>query len=371
MVEGFRFFMKPLRFFVLFLALLSFVPHITGLACTIFMQCDNDSVLTGNNEDFFYTYDSMVWIIRGEDDEYSRVCFAISTYVQGGMNEKGLFYDGATCPSTQVPYDPKKQNLGMDAGEVVLSKCATVKEAIEFLESYNISASLGDHLMFADATGDAAVIEWIDNEMRVVPVENRMLAATNFFLTDPDLGGYPCDRYAMVTERLNKSGSLNLLEFSSILSSTTQEWDTGGTKYSNVYDLNALTVYVYEKADFSKVAVIHVEDEISNLAKGERSTYNINSIFYQEATALLGGEVTDYRKTVDHPTNTDEPSPDTEERDSEPSHPYTPVPEEYPQKPDSNSYLVWYILAGALVVFIVLFGIVKYRNTKNKLPPAD
>ena len=268
---------------------------ISTFACTIFMQSGEDTVLVGNNEDFYYSYTSMYWIARG-DNEYSRICFGISSYVQGGMNEKGLFYDGATCPYSQTPYDENKETLGMDAGDIILSKCASVKEAVEFLYKYNITSDYGDHLLFADSSGDAAVVEWLEDEMRVIWVENDKLIATNFFLTNPALGGYPCDRYETVESALNELSSPTVADFSTILSTTSQDFGDGGTKYSNIYDLKALTVYVYEKADFSNVAVISLSDELNKPDAGDGSYVNINTLNYRPASLIFDGENMDDRQ---------------------------------------------------------------------------
>lgn len=343
-------------------------PCINALACTVFVKYDDSHGLVGNNEDWLYSYDSTYWTVRGNDTEYARICFGISSYVQGGMNEKGLFYDGATCPETEVPYDESKEQLGMDAGEVVLSKCATVKEAVEFLSGYNIAPGFGDHLIFADSSGDAAVVEWVESEMKVLPVENNQLVATNFFLSNPDLGGYPCERYNMATEILNKGEPLNPLAFSNILSSTTQHWGDGGTKYSNVYDLTNLKVYLYEKADFSKVSVISLRDELENLTADEKIIKNINSLTYQETSALLGGEVIDYRQvsgieTEDGVFGGDEIIAQADASGVVETTAEKPEPGESQNgEPESNHYGFVFIICVIIISIIIFFCIVVLRK---------
>lgn len=268
----------------------------SAFACTIFMQSGGDKVLVGNNEDFYYSYPSMYWVVHG-DNEYSRICFGNSTFVQGGMNEKGLFYDGASCPQSNVPHDKSKASLGMDAGEIVLSKCATVKEAVEFLSDYNIISGYGDHLLFADSSGDAAVVEWLEDEMRIIWAENNRLIATNFFLSNTSLGGYPCDRYNTVESALNELSSPAPADFSAILSSVSQSFGDGGTKYSNIYDLKSLTVYVYEKADFSNAAVIDLSDELNKPGSGESFPADIHTLSYRPASMVLDGVNKDYAES--------------------------------------------------------------------------
>ena len=250
-------------------------------ACTIFSATDGETVLVGNNEDFYYNYDSLMWIVKG-NDEYSRICFANSTYVQGGMNEKGLFYDGATCPSTTVPYSSDKPSLSMDLGEVVLSKCATVEEAIEMLRNYNIPKNFGDHILFADESGNSAVVEWVNNEMIVVLKDGTYQIATNFFLSNRNLGGYPCTRYIKVKDILDKENSVTVDGFVSALKVAAQKWSGGGTKYSNIYELNNKEVYIFNKGEFSQVYTINLIEVIRKMKSGEKTMYNLDDLKYSQ-----------------------------------------------------------------------------------------
>ncbi len=287
--------MKRFSFIItLFILLYLFSTNI--YACTIFTAQDGETVLVGNNEDFMYQYSSDMWFAAATGKSYGRVCFANSHYVQGGMNEKGLFYDGAACPNTQVPYSADKPSLGIDLGEVILSQCANVDEVVEILKGYNVPDSLGDHLMFADESGKSVIIEWVENEMKVVPKEKKYQIATNFFISDPDLGGYPCSRYSTVEKMLEGSKELSVGTFADILGAVTQTWSGGGTKYSNVYDLRNRVVYVYNKANFDRYAVFHLDEELKKLNSKERVEYNIDTLPYQTVD-------------TDKPVSVDEDSP--------------------------------------------------------------
>ncbi len=276
--------MKPCKFLILFL-LLFYISDFDVSACTIFTAKDADSVLVGNNEDFMYQYSSDMWFAAASPGTYGRVCFANSNCVQGGMNEKGLFYDGASCPSTQVPYSENKPSLGMDLGEVALSRCADVGEVVELLKGYNIPQNFGDHLLFADGSGNSVIIEWVDNMMEVIPGDKNYQIATNFFISKPELGGYPCGRFDTVKKMLEESKVLSVDRFSEILGSVTQSWDGGGTKYSNVYDLKNKKVYVYSRGDFKWNLEYDLADELKKLGEGERSEYDIDTLLAEKKGA--------------------------------------------------------------------------------------
>ncbi len=271
-------------FFIILIISLIFNNVFIIYGCTIFTKYNEDVVLVGNNEDWLYDYPSTMKIVKGNDKTYGRVWFGNSSYIQGGMNEKGLFYDGAYCPETEVPFDENKKSLGMDLGDVVLSNCATVEEAVNFLKNYNIPSFFGDHILFVDSSGNSVVVEWLNNEMIVIKNSTNYQIATNFFLSDKTLGGYPCNRYEQAEDMLSSNEDVTPQLFTNILSKTKQDWGDGGTKYSNIYDLKQLQVYTYNKADFSKVTFIDLQQELNKLQPEESFYTDILNLNYQKVT---------------------------------------------------------------------------------------
>jgi hypothetical protein len=65
-----------------------------ALACTGLVVQDGERVLVGNNEDWFNPR-TKIWFIQPVGDRYGSVFFGFDNYwPQGGMNQKGLFFDG-------------------------------------------------------------------------------------------------------------------------------------------------------------------------------------------------------------------------------------------------------------------------------------
>ncbi len=267
---------------LLVIVVMFFTTNFYTYACTIFTKVQGGKVLVGNNEDYLYRVNSSMTVKAADKDSYGVVLFSNSTYVQGGMNEKGLFYDGAACPSTNVPYSKGMQTLGMNFGEEVLSKCSNVDEAVVFLKKYNIPKSFGDHLLLADATGKSAIVEWVQGEMRIIPKEKDYQVVTNFFISNPELGGYPCNRYETAEAMLKGFDNISLANFKDVLSKVKQDWGDGGTKYSNIYDLSNKLVYVFNKADFNRVASINLAEELVKLKHGEKENYKIEELYYEK-----------------------------------------------------------------------------------------
>ncbi|HKM35740.1 MAG TPA: hypothetical protein VJY54_13510 [Lachnospiraceae bacterium] len=240
------------------------------MACTVFsVTLDDGTVLSCNNEDWMYSIGNTVKISEPDSESYGRVCFYNSSYVQGGMNEYGLFYDGASCPATEVPYDKEKKDLGYDLGETALAKCKTVKEVEEFFSGYNIPNGFCDHLLFADALGNVAVFEWVEDKFHVIwkDAEKKHQVITNFWLSDPTLGGYPCSRYNMVEEALStEETTFELCE--SILNKAKQDWGDGGTLYSNICNLSEREVYLFYRGDQKQTYQINLINELETMDPG-------------------------------------------------------------------------------------------------------
>ena len=84
-------------------------------ACTFFYAANSEMALAGNNEDYINPF-TKVWFEPAENGKYGGVYFGFDNFFsQGGMNEKGLFFDVTAAPLVQVsdPH-PKKIYKGSD-----------------------------------------------------------------------------------------------------------------------------------------------------------------------------------------------------------------------------------------------------------------
>ena len=74
----------------------------TTPACTAFLVAQGDTVLVGDNEDYFNPR-THVWFVPAEEGKLGRVYFGFDDFnPQGGMNERGLFFDGFTTAPRKV-----------------------------------------------------------------------------------------------------------------------------------------------------------------------------------------------------------------------------------------------------------------------------
>ena len=218
----------------------------------------------------------------------SRVnCLAAVYAPVDGINEKGL------CTSIMaLPKQPARQDAGNHkVGTTVimrlwLDRCATVAEALELLSTldicHDIAAGSGYHYMVADSTGDCAVVEfdkedgWKTMIVRKAEGENAMLVTNHllsekYYTTEPDEAvGNPHSkswwRYETAGAYLAAhNGVLTLEEAQECLAQVHWKdlvWDNGlveDTQYSNVYDQNAIKLYLRNWNDYETTQEFSLE----------------------------------------------------------------------------------------------------------------
>jgi len=106
-----------------------------------------------------------------------------------------------------------------------------------------------------DKHGNAAVVEGDET----VWMAGNTFALTNFYLSDPSLGGWPCWRYSRATGMLRNDATPTEDRVARLLDVTSQPI----TRYSLVCDLKAGAVRVYYARDFDRYAVIDVTDAVA------------------------------------------------------------------------------------------------------------
>ena len=107
-----------------------FVTELDSLQnCTIIYAADDTTALAGNNEDYKSPFGT-IWFLPAENGKFGRVYFGWKSndrhFPQGGMNDQGLFFDGATAENVFVPRDSSKPAI---KGQLILKameECSTL-----------------------------------------------------------------------------------------------------------------------------------------------------------------------------------------------------------------------------------------------------
>ncbi len=252
------------------LALVLAVNSTPGRACTVFLVARGGAVLAGSNEDWVAP-DSKIWFVpgvkKGRRTTLGRVYFGFGDgWPQGGVNEKGLFFDGLALDGEQDEADPEKQRASDNVVDLVMASCATVAEALEMLDTADLGFG-NAQLLFGDATGDAALVERRATHRK----DGDFLVSTNFRLSrrTPEQAG--CVRHAAATGVLASCGVPTVDSARDALEASKQDI----TLYSNVYDLVTGDVVIYLGGDFRNAVRFNLAEE---LAQGEK-THELTRFF--------------------------------------------------------------------------------------------
>lgn len=129
-----------------------------------------------------------------------------------GINEKGLSIGVLQVYTDETDQDTGKVDVTTTAAiRILLDTCATVEEAIDTLAQYDMHSSAGApyHFQIADATGDSATVEYIDNEMVVDRSPLGTQCSTNFIQSPGRyyLEGYGQERFETMRKALEENAN--------------------------------------------------------------------------------------------------------------------------------------------------------------------
>lgn len=251
-------------------------------ACSILYYIDkkNGKIYFVNNEDYWYDVKPYLQMIPSTKNEFGRVWYGWDNFGQGGINEKGLVLDGAVTPLQQIPKgysDPKKGNIT----DEILANCATVDEAIAFLENKKIALT-NAHIFFGDRSGNAKIVEWVDGRRQIVEINNNRLIATNFNLSDTANHDTKCWRYPLMQkglDELDTKESVDLKTVGNVMAKAVQppqkdsSGKVGGTLYTSFIDLTEMKLILVYKLDNAK---IYKFDILSDLQEGKKRKVNLD-----------------------------------------------------------------------------------------------
>jgi hypothetical protein len=231
-----------------------------ALPCTAFLVTGDGQVLMGNNEDF-WNPEVRIWFVPGEEGRFGRVYLGFDNlYPQGGMNVKGLAFDGFATASYPLRKQKGKEVFGGRLLDEVMATCATVEDVIRMLARYDLSMLERAMLMFSDKSGDSVIVEGDE----LVRKDGSFQVVTNFYQSRQENDRAMCPRFDSAMGMLEASEEVSLALCRRVLAATAQEGDAP-TQYSNVFDLKHGLVYLYHFHNFEEVVVFDLEQE---LAKG-------------------------------------------------------------------------------------------------------
>lgn len=237
--------MKIIQLLLIAFSGILMMPNIST-ACSVLYYVDTvtGKIYAVNSEDYWLDVEAYIQIEPKSKKEFARLWYGWNNFAQGGINEKGLFFDAAVTPEQEKinGYRNPKNNLG----DKILAHSATVEEALTFIEKEKIALNKS-HIMFGDKTGNAVVVEWVNGERKLHWIEDNKLIMTNYLLSEPEAGNYPCYRYKSIEDRIseleNNREEINLLKIGNAFGQAGQparelkNGRVGGTVYTSFIDI--------------------------------------------------------------------------------------------------------------------------------------
>lgn len=189
-----------------------------------------------------------------------------------GINERGLAVGVLQLQAPVTEQDSDKPDVGTTVAiRAMLDKCATVEEALAFLETVDMYAAAKGcyHFQIADSTGNSVVVSYVNNEMVVTEKQNGILAATNFYIHDVpfEYEKEGMDRYEILIDTLTENnGVLTAQQGMELLNKakiTGTEPDEKGrvysTQWSSIYDLTNPSLTLCTDRDYDNTYVYYVD----------------------------------------------------------------------------------------------------------------
>ena len=249
------------KYFIILSAFCFLLAGGTAPACTGIVLNDGQRVWVGNNEDWSNPR-TKIWFVQPGNGRYGSLFFGFDNFwPQGGMNQKGLFFDAFALSPKPVGETEVKPRYKGDLIKEVMGICATVKEALAMIDGYSLSFMTHFQWLIADATGDAAIVEG----NAIVRKKGDWQVVTNFRQSETAPDEISCPRYRIARDLLTKCGKDKMQCVRNILAATHQE-GRSLTLYSNIYDLKSRQVHVYHFHNFQNEVVIDIEKELERKA---------------------------------------------------------------------------------------------------------
>jgi len=244
------------------LSILFLFGFLHAIPCTVYKITKNGKTFVGNNEDY-WDANTRIWFEKGKTGEYGSMFVGLDNLVaQGGMNEKGLAFDGFSVPERQIKKKPGRLKFYPTLFKDVMKKCRDVDDVCALLGKYDMSPLNGGMLLYVEKSGKYLIVE--ADTMMMGNQETYLLS--NFCpsqtpnVQDLNIPYYQKGR-KMMEQRIDTS-----LNYLTQLSDTMHQdfgKGFGGTLYTTIYDLTNGTVNLYFYHDYSVTVKFTLKDELN------------------------------------------------------------------------------------------------------------
>jgi hypothetical protein len=242
--------MNAKRLVPILLAALAVFTVQNAEACTIFVLTDAKRVVFCNNEDWSNPK-SRIWFVPAGDRHLGCAYVGFDNgWAQGGLNTKGLAFDWvAGSMGEWKPGADMKAARGNPSARM-LETCATVDEAVAFFRTHRELCFAYAKILIADSSGKSVIVGAKDGKLQIEE-------------------GSQCRGFGYGQRTLDKMLTTTLeptvANGAGILRACLQDGKYG-TKYSNIFDLKAGDIHLFQPPKQSDGVKLNLAAE---LKKGE------------------------------------------------------------------------------------------------------
>jgi hypothetical protein len=184
-------------------------------------------------------------------------------YLEDGMNQYGVAVSEMYMPDAKTPCDAAKPHI--TSGTVlrlIVDHAKSTDEAIAILKDYNVHfGEVPVHLLIADATGDSAVVEFIDGDVKVTRTGENWQVCTNHRIwgKTEEENDESCQRYRTLSDWLAELGGMaappDVMNIMALAAAK------NGTMWTSVYDLTTGEFRVAYRRQFADAYSDHLGRE--------------------------------------------------------------------------------------------------------------
>jgi len=279
---------------VLAAALVGAIAHV-GVACTGFAVYAGRT-LYGMNFDYPPNE------VRFSIEEHEAGALFLGSFLSGdfyastvGMNEHGLFAsEQMVFPARATVDEPAEDELFIwDAFYEGLRQCESVDEVLAWIGDRRLVQypSLQLHNLYADPSGNAMVVECGAAENVITEIEGPFLVMTNFHNGDfrglrlRDVAGVGAERYRVAHRYLEENlDGFDVDRGLELLRRTSMATGDCRTRYSLVFDPEALAVYIALERDYDHIWKASLTERTIETYRG----FDEHRVFPLDGTGITG-----------------------------------------------------------------------------------
>jgi tetratricopeptide (TPR) repeat protein len=243
------------------LSLLFLFCFLQAFPCTVYKITKGGKTFVGNNEDY-WDANTRIWFENGKTGDYGVMFVGQDNLIaQGGMNEKGLVFDGFSVQMRQLKLKTDRMRFYPTLFKDVMKKCANISEVQIMLNKYDLSPLNGGMLLYIEKSGKYLVVE---ADTMMMGNENNYLLSNFCPSQTSDVRDLNIPYFQKGRTKMEQGTDTSFSYLTQLSDTMHQDWGKsfGGTLYTTIYDLNEGTVNLYFYHDYKSTVRFNLKDEL-------------------------------------------------------------------------------------------------------------